>query len=507
MFKKLLSLMLTAATIMAFTTGCQNDASDVDETEGNTDVVETEQSEAKTPKYVFMFIGDGMSPVQINAAQVYKGNNTYGEIELGKLNFTQFPVAGMVTTQDSTSFAPDSASTATSLSSGYKTHSGVIGLEADKETSSSNIAELLKEQGMKIGIVSSVTINHATPAAYYAHVASRNDYYEIALQMAASDFDYFAGGAISQATGKEQDQKDAYEILGENGYTYVNTKEDILALNSTSGKVYAEAPNTIGGAMQYEIDAEEGDVTLATLVEKGIDVLDNEDGFFMMVEGGKIDWTCHANDAMTSIMDTIALDNAVKVAMDFAAKYPEETLILVTGDHETGGMTIGYATTGYDTAFDILSKQTMSYEMFDILLDEMKEANPSLTFEDMLPVVKENFGLLVSTDSDAEKEENANLVLTDYEYKKLVAGFNEWMTPDEDEANSQELSLLYGGYNAFSVSLTHILNNKAGIGWTSYSHTGTPVAMHAMGASAEEFGGYYDNTEVFHKLVEVLGLK
>ena len=102
-------------------------------------------------------------------------------------------------------------------------------------------------------------------------------------------------------------------------------------------------------------------------MKKGIDVLDNEEGFFMMVEGGKIDWSGHANDARSNIGDVIALDEAVQVAIDFANKHPEETLIIVTGDHETGGMTIGQATTGYNTAFHILQNQNMSYVEFDKL--------------------------------------------------------------------------------------------------------------------------------------------
>ena len=117
------------------------------------------------PKYVFMFIGDGLSHVQANAARVYLGNNTVGEVELANLAFTSFPVNGIATTQDSTSFCPDSASTATSFSCGVKTHSGVIGKLVDKTKDAKNLSEYFKEQGWKIGIVSTVTLNHATPAA------------------------------------------------------------------------------------------------------------------------------------------------------------------------------------------------------------------------------------------------------------------------------------------------------------------------------------------------------
>lgn len=460
--------------------------------------------EVKNPKYIFLFIGDGMSYVQVNAAQVYLGNNTSGEVSTTNLNFTEFPVAGNVTTYDATSFCPDSASTATSLSCGVKTHSGVLGLAADKTTQPESITEILKAAGMEIGIVSTVTINHATPAAFYAHQASRNDYYEIALQLADSGFDYYGGGTISKPTGNDKDKQDAYEIIEAAGYKVVDTIDSIKALDSTSGKVYAVTPVTQdSGAMPYAMDNVNGGLTFADFVQKGIDVLDNENGFFMMAESGKIDWSCHANDAKATIEETIAFADGVQVAIDFAKAHPDETLILVTGDHETGGMTIGYAATGYSTAFDILSKQTMSYVAFDTLLGKMKEENPNMTIADILPVIKENFGLIVSSDPDAAVESNAAYVLTESEYTKLEAAFAESILPADQRTTNDEAKLLYGGYDPLSVTLTHIINNKAGIGWTSYSHTGVPVSVYAMGICSELFGGSYDNIDVFNKLIEV----
>lgn len=466
----------------------------------------------KKPKYIFTFIGDGMSYVQLNAAQVYLSAKNDTGVELEKLAVTQFPVVGSATTQDSTSFCPDSASTATAMSSGVKTHSGVIGYEADKVTVPESITEKLKKEGYKIGVVSSVSIDHATPAAFYAHEVSRSNMYNIALQLAESDFDYFGGGALAQPTGKNKDQENAYSIIKENGYELAYTKEDILALDDTSGKVYAINPDIQeSSAMYYDLDASKDSLKLKDFVQKGIDVLDNEDGFFMMVEGGKIDWAGHANDAMANIQDVIALDEAVQVALDFAKQHPDETLIIVTGDHETGGMTIGQATTGYDTAFGMLQEQQMSYVAFDELLGEYKatvEAGKAKgTLEELLPTIKENFGLMTANDVDASKEKNKMFVLADYEYKKLENAFVETMKASSDRTSGDETYALYGGYEPLTVTLTHILNNKAGIGWTSYSHTGVPVPVYAMGAGSEIFNGSYDNTDIFNKLVELCKLK
>ena len=447
-----------------------------------------------SPKYVFMFIGDGMSAPQTNAAQVFEGTNVSGKVAIKPLTFTQFPVVGLQYTQDSTSFCPDSASTATSLSSGFKTHSGVIGMGVDKVTAGETIAEKVKEQlGWKVGIISTVTINHATPAAYYAHIANRNDYYDIGLQMAESGFDFFGGGSVNKADDVD---RSIYQVLEDNGYLVTNDYDTILSLNGKSGKVYAYSPVLQDdGAMPYAIDATEGQLSLADFVKKGIEVLDNDNGFFMMVESGKIDWAGHANDAVANIHDTLAFDEAIEVALQFANQHPGETLIVVTGDHETGGMTIGYAATGYDTAFDILRAQKCSYVAFDEMVSAEKAAG-TLTFDRLMEMVEENFGL---TAPGTENEIPA-LVLNDYEYAKLQKAFEDDMAGNTE---GYEESLLYGGYNAISVTLTHIINNKAGIGWTSYAHTGLPVPVYAYGEGAELFVGAYDNTEVAHKLFDL----
>ncbi len=456
----------------------------------------------KTPKYIFTFIGDGMSYPQINAAQIYTGvKNNPNSIELDKLGFDQFPSVGMMTTQDSTSFAPDSASTATSMATGFKTHSGVIGLKSDKSTELTTVAEKLKMEGYKVGIVSTVTLNHATPAAYYANTVSRNNYYDIALQMAESDFDYFGGGELNKADGQNGGEESAYDVMKKNGYTITNNKEEIMSLNDKSGKVYAISPKLDGGAMPYDIDMNADDLRLKDFVKKGIDVLDNDKGFFMMVESGKIDWAGHANDAMSNINDTLAFDEAIQEAVEFYNEHPDETLIIVTGDHETGGMTLGQVTTGYNTAFDLLSHQTISYEAFDTIFKEFLKQHPGAHFEDAFEIISKNFGFKLSGDAKDP------MVLNEYEINKLRAAYTETLKAKAERSKEVEAKILYGGYEPLTVTLTHILNNKAGIGWTSYSHTGIPVPVYAIGAGAHLFEGSYDNTDLYKKTVEAVGIK
>jgi len=454
--------------------------------------------ETGSPKYVFLFIGDGMSFAQVNAAQIFKAAD--GDTAIGSLSFTVFPVTGTATTFDLTSVIPDSASAATAMACGIKTQSGMLGMTEDDEKIPKNIAELFKENGGKVGIVSTVSLNNATPAAFYAHTDSRGDYDDIARQMAQSGIDYFGGGSLVSPSGSKGQQADAFDLFAQNGYAIADTKEKIMAVSGASGKTYAVSPALqSASAMPFSLDAEKGGLTLADFVRKGIDALDNEKGFFMMCESGMIDWACHANDAMTAISETLVLEDAVAEAVGFAQAHPEETLIVVTGDHETGGMAIGCADTGYNTRFSLLKGQTLSYSAFDAAFQELKKSKTQLLMSDVMPLIKRSFGLAAPDDT----AENLYAVLTSDEYQRLLDALEASLN---GVPNSDEAKRLYGGYEPLTVTLTHILDNKAGIGWTTYAHTGGLVPVYAYGRGSEMFAGSYDNTDIFKKLAKVCGL-
>ncbi len=469
---------------------------------------------AKAPKYVFMFIGDGMGSPQITATQYYLGSiqNPDAAVPVpAALSFTGFKNVGTATTYDLSSFCPDSASTATAMASGNKTLSGVLNFNAEKTESFKLITEYAKEAGKKIGVVTTVSLNHATPAAYYAKNESRNNYYDIGLQaLTGTTVDYLAGGALHHATGddKANPQESLYDVAAANGWNYVNTNEGIRALNAESGRVLAVNPDLQDDdSVTYEIDRErranagEDVLSLADFVKAGISVLDNDNGFFMMCEGGKIDWSCHANDAATSIYDTVAFSDAVQAAVDFAADHPDETLIIVTADHETGGMTIGFATTAYSTHFGYLANQTTSFVDFDSVIDDLR--TNGATFEDALAKIQEYYGLTT--------EQGKDLSLTADDLAALQAAYELSMLsaderPAKDSEGYAEYALLYGGYEPLSMAVSHIENNKAGLSYTSYSHTGLPVPVYAQGVGAETFSGTYDDTDIFAKTMSVMGL-
>ena len=494
-------------------------ASAVSQTQAQSENAAQTKQAAKAPKYVFLFIGDGMSYPQFQAASDYLGalddpdyvkalpsidyEKREGELNGPKrLNFMNFDVAGSAVTYDSCSFAPDSASTATSIATGYKTYSGMINVDLTGSTPYETIAEKLHSQkGWKVGIVSSVNLNHATPAAFYAHQASRNNYYEIGEELVNSGFEYFAGGGLKKVTGPDKDKTSLYDLAANAGYKVTYTQADADAVTAADGKVILIDEHLADSdAMDYEMDRQDGEWALADYVKKGIDVLDNDTGFFMMCEGGKIDWACHANDAGATVNDTLALADAVQVAIDFAKQHADETLILVTGDHETGGLTIGFAGTDYDTYLDSLASQNISYAQFDEQYVEKYKENHT-SFEDAMKDVEKLFGLKLSGD------ENDRLVLTDYEVQRLRTAYEFAMTDPDVEEYTQEQYVLYGTYNPFSVTVTHILNNKAGVDFTSYSHTGLPVAVFANGAGEDAFNGYYDNTEIYQKMASLLEVK
>ena len=448
----------------------------------------------KKAKYVFYFIGDGMALSQINSTEIFKGTqNGNGPMGRQPMNFTAFSHQGVQWTQSADTFITESAAAGTALATGNKTNNDILGMDPTKSVKFKTMAEMAKEKGMKVGIVSSVSLDHATPGAFYAHQPTRKNYYEIGQEMINSNFDYFAGGGLLAPTGKKKDQPNLLDIAKQKGYQVALSIEEIQKIGRGSGKTIAIAPNLAAEeAMSYEIDRGEK-VSLAEFTRKGIEVLDNQNGFFMMVEGGKVDWACHANDAATTVKDVMAFEEAIAEALKFYAKHPDETLIVVTGDHETGGMTIGFAGTGYKTFFSKLGGQTLSYEEFDKQIktyrDQVGASNANL--DDWLPALANQFGMNE---------------LTAYEKNRLAQALAASMIDPKKRPADEETTLAYGPYEPFSVTVTHLLNQRAGIGWTTYAHTGVAVPVYAQGTGSGVFEGYYDYTDVAKKMMSIMGV-
>lgn len=299
-------------------------------------------------KYVFYFIGDGMGVNQVNGTQTYLAA-LEGRIGTTPLSFTQFPYAALVTTYSATNGVTDSAAAGTALATGHKTKNGALGVLKDQQTSVSSIAVAAQQAGAAVGITTSVSVDHATPASFYAHQGARGSYYAIGQDLIRANFDLYAGSDfLSPYQDKNQTSPSLYQEAEQAGYTLVRQYQDLEKL-STNKKALLLQPETYSekdrASIPYAIDRK--DPTALTLTQitqsatKFLNQKGGQKGFFLMVEGGKIDWACHANDAATVFHEVIDMDKAIQVAFDFYKQHPDETLIVVTADHETGGIVLG----------------------------------------------------------------------------------------------------------------------------------------------------------------------
>ncbi len=429
----------------------------------------------KQAKYVFYFIGDGASLPQLSLTEAYLATKT-GKKGMTQLNQSRLDAHGWFYTHSDNRFITGSAAAGTALATGHKTSINTIGMSPNREKKYKSIAYDAKKAGMKVGIISTVSINHATPAAFYANAKLRGHYYKIGQQLFTSGFDLFAGGGLRDYNGKNNDKPDLYDtksriqIIRKNSAYMAAAKGD-LPLYFSHERLQSEQ------AMPYAIDKSETDLTLAQIVQKSTELLDNPNGFFMMIEGGKIDWSCHANDAATTIAEMIDYDNAIGVAMEFAKKHPDETLIIAIGDHETGGLTLGNRQSKYKTNFQLLQHQTHSFEALNTAIEPLIEKRADIN--EAMAFLEKHFGL------------GETVPLTDEEKIQLSMAWKNGL-----KTHNKKVETLYGSAQQFLMSAMEILNQKAGIGWTTGSHTGLPVVVHAHGAGAEKFEGILDNTDI-----------
>jgi len=438
-------------------------------------------AEIQPVKYVFLFIGDGMSFPQCQMAEefVLKTDNR-------GLRINAMPYESVTKTHAANAFITESAAAGTAIACGEKTNNGMIGIAPNGDRLES-IAEVAHKSGRKVGIISSVTINHATPAAFYAHNASRGNEYEIGLDLIASGFEYFGGGGIAQHDSKGTS---IYTLAQEAGYTVCRSDDEIRSLKPGAGKVIALGS---AEALPYAIDSGNKGLRLTDYTRQAIELLDNPHGFFIMVEGGKIDWACHNNDAAAATLDIIEFDHAVETAFDFAKKNPGEVLVVVTGDHETGALTLGLR--GSSQIFvNLLSNQKASRDVLFGLTDKfMKDNKEEATFEQFKPIITEKCGLVFS---ETEKSQPGNLILTAEEIKNLEYDFG--ITKSAVLENTT-------GKETLARTMIRVLNNKVGVSWGSSDHTALPVNTSVWGNQAAETAkNIRDNTDIARQLKQAV---
>jgi len=297
------------------------------------------KKKSKQPKNIILLIGDGMG-----TAQVYAGYTA----KKGIMNITGMPVSGFSVTWSANDYITDSGAGGTALSTGVKTNNGSIGVDA-KGQPVKTILEMAEQKGLSTGLISTSSITHATPASFIAHTANRSKYADIAFDFLKTDIDVFIGGGYNNFA-RRADSLNLIDSLKARGYFIARDLKDVdVPSTQRLAALLADEhmPRMSKGRGTMLPDATE--MALKMLKR-------NKAGFFIMIEGSQIDWGGHDNDASYIVDEMVDFDNAVGMALQFAAKNGE-TLVIVTADHETGGFGItgGNLTTG-DVQGAFLSK-------------------------------------------------------------------------------------------------------------------------------------------------------
>ena len=447
-------------------------------------------------KYVFYFIGDGMGVNQVNAAETYLGA-LQGRIGIQPLCFPSFPYSAFVNTQSATNGVTDSAAGGTALACGQKTKNGTLGMLKDLTTSVSSIADWARNSGAAVGITTSVAIDHATPAAFYAHVKERHEQYTIGKQLVESANDFYAGSDFTIPTDPEYPNGNTlYEEANSKGFTIARGYADYQNKAANAKKMILlqseEASKADRYSIPYALDRKDGDLTLTDITRAGIDFLmkkqGEKNGFFMMIEGGKIDWACHAND-LAFIPELIDMDNAVKVAYDFYKQHPDETLIIVTADHETGGIVLSRGL--YEINLAAVGNQRITIEKLGKELHKMHDVKgDKLLWDDVKTFLAENFGFW------------DKISLTDEQTQRLESSFKKIM-----DGTSKDQRTLYQNDDELAVTVRSIMSECAQVGWHVTSHSNGYVPCFAIGAGADQIHGRIDNTEIPKIVAKAAGWK
>lgn len=393
-------------------------------------------------KYVFLFIGDGMGTNQVFLTEKFNESTKAEPLVFMNDKWT----FGLSRTEcaDSNKIT-DSGAGGTAIACGQRTSYGKIG--EYKGVALESIAEYLhSKKNFKIGIITSVPINHATPACFYGHEPTRRNYDNLTNDLIESGFEFYAGGGFlfGNADTAEKMYKDfdaVMQKLKQNKFQLVLNQTQLnktatpgvfpvmvidTAIRNNQQKFKKNYSDEIN-SLPFVLDIPEYKMQLAKYTECAQNTLMNDAGFFIMVEGGKIDWACHDNDALTAIYEVNAFNEAIKKAYEFYLKHPENTLIIITADHETGGMAQG---TGYDESS---SAKTNSYALY---VNKLLQQKNSYIYSDSTTIKK--------------------------------------------------------------------FQNLAQIGWTTNEHTSAPIGVWAIGKGSENFSGIMKNADLKEKILKLV---
>ena len=425
-------------------------------------------------RYVFLFIGDGMGTNQINVTEAYLSAQQ-GERGSVSLLMTQFPVVSIASTFSANSDVTDSAAAGTALATGEKTNNGYIGVDPGFNPLET-IAEKAKKAGRKVGVATTESINGATPAAFYAHQRSRNMYYEIAQDVIPSTFDFFGGSGIANRNKlvDNTDAPDIYPLIEKAGYFIAKGFSDYKANAGKSDKILLvyENWNQTDGNTAERMDRSR---MLPEITEAAIEVLtrNNKKGFFVMLENSGTDGAGHNNDATQAVKEVMDLDEAVKVAYEFYKKHPKETLIVITADHETGGLTVGK---GFLRINVLRLQQTTQSQLSSQISGLYNSKNGNIGWEDYKNMLTETLGFWKD-------------VAVSWAHEKILRDAFEAMFANRQNSETPDFYALAG-----NVKL--VVADMAGLAWSTGGHSANYVPVFAVGVGQDLFKGKMHTSDI-----------
>lgn len=483
------------------------------------------------PRYVIMMIGDGMGWPQVQLAEMYRGAEE-GQLRR-RLQMSELPVIGVVRTHSASDVVTDSGAGGTALACGIKTRNGYVGVDTNGVKYAS-VATLAKCAGRKVGIVTTDSLVGATPAVFYAHRADRWSTYPIAVDLFRSGFDLFvAAGDFDDPAGKNISTNglcaltnelwelvvpgnpatnpsgvtwvDVRSLTSRYGYTWISTVDEWRAAKPSDEKRIAVLD------IAYGIERT-GALSLAAVTRRALELVDSPSGFFLMVEGARIDKCGHANDAAGNVFETLAFDEAVSEAYQFLRQRPEETLLLVTADHETGGMTLGHGANrvlvlrrqaglgvGFEARFAHYKARHTTRGMLGrwwaAVVGGEDRGKERARFEDIKGLLREWFGF---------GEEAGDVVLTAEEWRRVEEAFRYSVGGKREYGEDDVFKVQYGGYDPLTITAVRLLGDRAGVRWSTVDHSAADVPLFAAGVGSVWFGGMHDNTDVPRLIMKVM---
>lgn len=429
-------------------------------------------------KNLIVLIGDGMGLPQITLTRLY--SQLY--LEKDRLFIDDYLVGTNSTRADrndesgESGIVTDSAASGTAFATGNKTYNGAISVTNEEVARPvGSVLEAAKEAGKSTGLITTARVTHATPAVYASHVRSRNNEDAIAAQYLEAGVDVLLGGgerhfvasdeeAVYEKSARE-DGISLKEQFEKEGYTLMHSKDDL--------KKAKESKKLLGlfsaSHIPYNLDRDETVPSLKEQFDAAVQVLENnEEGFVMMIEGGRIDHAGHANDLHSIVQEMLEFDEVFEAAVEYA-KEKGDTSVIATADHETGGLTIGSQNI-YDAYLDVFQPITASSEVIGKALEEAE------TIEDVKTIVKEHTTIDNLSDEEAAFIMSGNL-------------------PDGSVSSYKR----EGSFNA-------VIAKRGIFGWTGHGHTGVDVGVYGYGPAAERLRGFNDNTDFAKRGAEALGL-